>query len=340
MAIPKSIPFTKLIDALLDEGTPFHPRYLNRLSDLEPADTELFTDAWSRVSLRRREALLEDLEEIHLADDLLCFEAVARLAVKDKEPSVRTLAIRILREYELVDLLPTFQDMAEHDPDADVRAEAAAALAAYIYMGEVEDVSPAKLKQVEECLLRLVSSQDTPLVRRRALEALGFSSLQEVVRLIEKAYTSDDTDWLITALFAMGRSANSRWKPQVLKMLSHIQPGVRAEAASAAGELEIRSAAPLLLELLEDPDLDVRLAAIWALSQVGGKGVRKALENLLETSDADEEADQIEKALENLDFTEEMRDLALLEIPEEGDESSEDDYDNNNDDFISEDDED
>jgi HEAT repeat protein len=96
----------------------------------------------------------------------------------------------------------------------------------------------------------------------------------------------------------------------------------------------------LLLELLEDPDLDVRLAAIWALSQVGGKGVRKALENLLETRDDDEEADQIEKALENLDFTEEMRDLALLEIPEEGDESSEDDYDNNNDDFISEDDED
>jgi HEAT repeat protein len=207
-------------------------------------------------------------------------------------------------------------------------------------MGEVEDISPAKLRQVEECLLRLVSSQDTPLVRRRALEALGFSSLQEVVRLIEKAYTSDDTDWLITALFAMGRSANSRWKPQVLKMLSHIQPGVRAEAASAAGELEIRSATPLLLELLEDPDLDVRLAAIWALSQVGGKGVRKALENLLETRDDDEEADQIEKALENLDFTEEMRDLALLEIPEEGDESSEDDYDNNNDDFISEDDED
>jgi HEAT repeat protein len=340
MAIPKSIPFTKLIDALLDEGTPFHPRYLNRLSDLEPADIELFTDAWSRVSLRRREALLEDLEEIHLADDLLCFEAVARLALKDKEPSVRTLAICILREYELVDLLPIFQDMAEHDPDVDVRAEAAAALAAYIYMGEVEDISPAKLRQVEECLLRLVSSQDTSLVRRRALEALGFSSLQEVVRLIEKAYTSDDTDWLITALFAMGRSANSRWKPQVLKMLSHIQPGVRAEAASAAGELEIRSATPLLLELLEDPDLDVRLAAIWALSQVGGKGVRKALENLLETTDDDEEADQIKKALENLDFTEEMRDLALLEIPEEGDESSEDDYAKNNDDLISEDDED
>jgi HEAT repeat protein len=245
-----------------------------------------------------------------------------------------------LREYELVELLLTFQDMAEHDSDADVRAGAAAALATYIYMGEVEDISPIKLKRVEECLLRLISSQEPTLVQRRALEALGFSSRKEVVGLIEKAYASDDMDWMITALFAMGRSANSRWNPRVLEMLSHTHPGVRAEAASAAGELEIRSAKPALLELLEDPDFDVRMAAIWALSQVGGKGVRKALENLLETTEDGEEADQIDKALENLDFTEEMRELALLEIPEDGDESSDDDYDENNDDFISEEDED
>jgi hypothetical protein len=337
---PKPISITKVIDALLDEGTPFHPRYLNRLSDLDPADTILFAAAWPKVSLRRREAILEDMEDVHLADDLLCFEAVALLGIKDQAPTVRSRAIRILREYELVDLIPIFEDIAEHDPDAEVRADAAAGLATYIYMGEVEDISPSKLKRVEECLLRLISSQDTGLVRRRALEALGFSSRREVIGLIENAYNSDDMDWVISALFAMGRSANSRWKPQVLEMLTHTQPGVRAEAASAAGELEIKSAKPLLLELLEDSDFDVRIAAIWALSQIGGMGVRKSLENLLETTDDDEEADQIEKALDNLDFTEEMHDLAILEIPEDGDEPSEDEYEDTGTNFISEEDED
>ena len=340
LSVLKPIPLQQVIDALLDERIPFHPRYLNRLSDLEPADTLLFTSVWPKVSLRRREALLEDMEEIHTADDLLCFENVARLALKDRDATVRVRAILILREYELVDLLPTFQDMAEHDPDTEVRAGAAAALATYVYMGEVEDISAAKLKRAEECLLSLISSQEPTLVRRRALEALGFSSRKEVVGLIEKAYASDDTDWVITALFAMGRSANSRWNPQVLKMLSHTHPGVRAEAASAAGELEIRSAKSLLLELLEDSDFDVRMATIWALSQVGGKGVRETLEELLETTADDEEANQIDNALENLDFTEEMRNLALLEIPEDGDEPSEDDYDDIIDDLISEDDED
>ena len=340
ISIPKPISFTKVIDALLDERTPFHPRYLNRLAALDPADIILFAEAWPKVLLRRREAILEDIEDIHMADDLLCFEEVARLALKDQAPSVRSRAIRVLREYELVDLLPVFQDIAENDPDADVRADAAAGLATYIYMGEVEDISPAKLKRVEECLLRLMSSQDTTLVKRKALESLGFSSRKEVIWLIENAYNSDDMDWVITALYAMGRSANTRWKPQVQDMLTHTQPGVRAEAASAAGELEIRSAKPLLLEQLEDSDFDVRMAAIWALSQIGGKSVREALEKLLETTEDDEEADQIEKALDNLDLSEEMHDLAILEIPEDGDEPSEDDYEDIDNDLISEDDED
>jgi HEAT repeat protein len=342
MSITNSIPFTNLVNALLDESKPFSPKYLNRLSDLESADKALLVDNWSKVSLRRREALLEDLEEVHVADDLLCFEDVGRVALKDSEPGVRKRAISILREYELMDLLPTFVHMAEHDPDADVRAASAAALASYIYMGEVEDISPKKLWQVEECLLNLISGTDTTLVRRRALEALGYSSRKEVVGLIEKAYTSPDLDRLVSALFAMGRSANSHWKPNVLKMLTHEHPPVRAEAASAAGELEIKAAVPQLLKLLKDDDIDVRMASIWALSQIGGAGVRPALEALLETTEDDDEANQIDNALENLEFTEEMNDLSLLDIPEDEDDpndTSDDDYDNHVD-FISEDDED
>jgi HEAT repeat protein len=338
MNLPKPIAITKLIDSLLDDNTPFPPLFINRLSDLAPEDAALLADAWPKVSLRRREALLEDLEETHLADDLLSFEAVGRLALKDDQPSIRIQAISILDEYELVDLLPVFVDMAEYDPDSGVRSKATSALGIFIYMGEVDDISSKKLKVVEECLLRQVSGSDNSLVRRKALEALGFSSREEVGGLIADAYSSKDIEWLISSLTAMGRSANSDWNPNVIKMLNHTRPEVRAEAASAAGELEIRSALPELLDLLEDSDLDVRMAAIWSLSQVGGRGVRKALEDLLETTDNDEESNQIENALENLDFTEEMQELKLLDISENGDGSSDDEVEEDDDDeLISED---
>ena len=340
MPVSQPIPMAKIIDALLDENTRFRASYLNRLSDLEPEDTTLLVDAWPKISVRRRQALLEDLEEINIADDLQNFEAVARVALKDAEPGVRISAINILREYELTDLLPTFMNMAEHDPDPNVRAVAASSLGTYVYLGEVENLSPAKLERVEGCLLRIISSDDTPLVHRKALEALGYSSRNEVNGLIEKAYASDDMDWLVTALFAMGKSANSHWKPHVLKMLNDTHPMVRAEAASAAGELEIKESTQVLIDLLDDPDLDVRLAAIWALSEIGGTGVRQALENQLDTTDDNEEADQIEKALENLDFTEEMREISLLEIQEdenEAGESSDDENETNIEDLITED---
>jgi HEAT repeat protein len=339
----KPIPMSVLIEALLDENKPFSPRYLNHFSDLQPADSSLLAENWPKITPRRRENLLEDLEEVHLADDLMSFEEVGRIAINDSEPAVRRRAVQILGEYELVDLMPTFIRMAEHDPDADVRAASATALATFIYLGEVEDISPKKLLQVEECLLRLTNGSDTTLVRRRALEALGFSSRSEVPSLIDTAYSSPDLDWLVSALFAMGRSANSRWNQKVLKMLDHQHPPVRAEAASAAGELEIKAAIPKLLELLDDSDIDVRMAAIWSVSQVGGIGVRSKLEALLETTDDNEEANQIDAALENLDFTEEMEDLALLEIPEDGnglEDSSDEDMEDRKGDLIAEDDED
>ncbi len=49
MAVQKPIPFNKLIDALLDESTPFSPRYLSRLSDLEPNDTAALAANWPKV---------------------------------------------------------------------------------------------------------------------------------------------------------------------------------------------------------------------------------------------------------------------------------------------------
>jgi HEAT repeat protein len=185
-----------------------------------------------------------------------------------------------------------------------------------------------------------VDNDDTELVHRRAVEALGFSSRKEVPPLIEKAYASKNSDWQITALFAMGRSANSRWNSRVLKMLDHTKPDIRAEAAGAAGELEIADAKPALFDLLQDSDLDVRMAAAWSLSQIGGSGVREALESQLESTDLDEEAEHLEASLENLEFTDEMRNISLMEIPEDGDESdpsSEDDFDAYDDDLFSED---
>jgi HEAT repeat protein len=242
---------------------------------------------------------------------------VCRIALKDSMPAVRRTAIQILRAYEMPKLIPTFLTMLEKDDNPEVRAAAAAAMGIYVYMGEIDEISNRILRFIEECLLRVATGSDDKLVRRRALEALGVSSRDEVPTLIEKAYAMKDPDWRATALFAMGRSADDRWKSQVLASLDDTRPDVRAKAVGAAGELELQEATKPLLKMLHDEDDDVRKAAIWSLSQIGGEHVAEALEMLLEKTQEEDEVELVENALDNLVFTKDMRSFALLDIPED-----------------------
>jgi HEAT repeat protein len=314
MPTPDDIPFRQLLDALLDEETPFNPRYLYRLSDLNSAQRNELEATWDQVSVWRRQALMEDLEILGESDYLLSYEAVARLGLKDIDPLVRTTAIRILWDYEDRDLAWTYLKMAESDLDPKVRAGAASALGKFVYLAEVEELPEELGQEVAERLLQIVKGQDDILVRRRALEALGFSNIEEVSKLIQEAYDTDQKEWIASSLFAMGRSANEIWRELILSKILSPHPVIRTEAARAAGELELSDATPNLLDLLKDDNVDVRSAAIWSLSQIGGPGVREILEEMREQTDDEEEAEFLISALDNLDFTEEMALFTLFDL--------------------------
>ena len=141
-----------------------------------------------------------------------------------------------------------------------------------------------------------------PIADDLKIEALGFSSHKEVINLIDKAFATNDESWVSSALIAMGRTSDRRWNQRIIKMLNHQSPAIRFEATRAAGELEISDAKPILLELLEDADWDVRMAAVWALSKIGGAGLQMTFENLLQEAEIDEEIEIIETALDDLIF--------------------------------------
>jgi HEAT repeat protein len=285
---------------------------------------------------------MEDIEELGESDMLLSFEALGRFALNDSDPKVRQLAIRTLWDYDASDLIPVLIDMMANDRDTEVRAAAASALGRFIYLGELEEIPEKTLHRVEDRLLQTCQGSADTLIRRRALEALGFSSREEVSRLIENAYASGDTDWMASALFAMGRSANEDWTPMVRDMLESLHPAIRLEAARAAGELEISASVPRLVELLNDSDDDVRLASIWSLSQVGGEGVREVLQKMYEETEDDSEAELLESALDNLSFTEDLQLYSILDLPDlDGyQEVTDEELDDEIDDFLDEDDED
>ena len=310
------LPFQKVLDALLNESGDISPRYLAAFSDIEPTALKSLQDAWPRIGLSRKLLLLDQLNTLISEDTLVSFDDVGRAFLQDDEPQVRIRAMRLLVECEDVRLVPIYIDMVTHDNDVAVRVEAASMLGIFVQLGEFEDIPEDVHHQIEDVLLEVLNGKDDASVRRRALEALGFSSRLEVPVLIESAFNRQDPVWKASAIFAMGRSSDSkRWEEHVLQMIASENRRLRLAAVQASGELTLTLARPLLLNLLEEEfDDAIAGAAIWSLSQIGGEDVRLYLQNLLDAVEDDDQAALLEEALDNLAFTEDMASFDLLSL--------------------------
>jgi HEAT repeat protein len=311
------IDFQEVIEALLEPETPFPPRLLYGLSNLEGEKLGQFTETWPELTAERRESLLEDLELLSESNFVVSFEEVCKLGLFDTISRIRQVAIRSLWDAEEPEFLPIFLDIVENDPNLDVRAQAATGLGKYIYLGEMEEIPVDLHERVIEKLLEITAGSSPPLLKRSALEALGYSSHAQVAPLIEEAYNKDNDEWTISALIAMGRSANPAWSPMVIENINHSDNLVRLRAVQAAGDLASEKAVSHLIEHLIDPDDEVRMAAVWALSEIGGAEARDAIETILEETEDEDELDLIEDALENLEFTDMVENLSLFDLEEE-----------------------
>ncbi len=311
------IDFNEVMDAFLDDETTFPPRYLSRLSGLESLELDQFIDTWSNASQPRRNRLLEDLEV--LADDLLHldFDQIFRLGLNETSAHTRQLAIRALWECPDTDLIDKFTSMLLDDPETDVRAQAARGLGRFIYRAEIEEINPALGGKIADQLLTLFRADPPEALKRGILEGIGFSSDPQVTKLIESAFDMEQEDWLVSGLIAAGRSANDQFIPQVIEHLNHDSPDVRREAVEASGLLSAQQAATHLLHLIDDPEEEIKFAAIWALSEIGGLDARAALESLIKNAEDEDEIEFIADAMENLDFTEMALNFDLFDLSED-----------------------
>ncbi len=308
-------PFQTILDALLNDKKDFPQRYLPFFSDLDPVSLNALLDVWPRVNPARKLILLRQLEVLAEGDTIVSFEDLGRALIKDANGDVRAAAIRLLVESDDPKLADTYITILQTDPEMEPRLEAASVLGDYVVLGELEVLDETIHHKIEDTLLAIVNSQEQGHLRRRALEAVGYSSRPEAATVIESAFDRENPEWVASALVAMGRSADSQWDDQVLSMLVNEDPRIRKAAVQAAGELMIADARPILLDMLsEDEDEDVVSAAIWSLSQIGGEDVRTYLEALLDQTEDEDVIEYLENAIENLTFTEDLERFDILSL--------------------------
>jgi HEAT repeat protein len=276
---------------------------LYMLSGLSRDEMELFSECWLPLSTSRRRAVLAALVEIAEANVTVDFNSVFRIGLEDEDAEVRAYAIDGLWEDRDPGLMDVLLDMLSLDPSIMVRAAAATGLGRFVLMAELDELEEELGTQVVQALWKVVDDAEEALeTRRRAVEAISYSSDEGVRKLIEAAYLHPDDKMRVSAVFSMGRSADSIWGRSVITELGSSSPEMRFEAARACGELELKEAVPALMRLIADPDREVQQASIYALGKIGGREARRTLQLCCESED-EVIATAGEEALSELELT-------------------------------------
>ena len=313
--------FEELLKRIRDSQTSLSISSLYGLSDLTRAEAQLFQEVWSLIDARRRRWIIQSLVDIAEASFEVDFNPIFRLCLKDEDELVRSRAIEGLWEDEDLTLAGLLVHFLRDDPAESVRVAAATSLGRFVLLGELEKIEAAPAMMVEDALLGAIYDPHEALeVRRRAVESIAYSGQAQVRDIIEMAYCDDEEKMRISAVFAMGRSADPIWHEMVIAELDNPNPEMRYEAARACGELEASAALSALIGLIEaDPDPEVQEIAIWALGHIGGKEARRVLEACCESKD-EALRQAAEEALNELDFLGGHLDLLLFESDDWSDE--------------------
>lgn len=295
----KALPFSVVLDELFaDETVPVH--LLFRLSDMEPAEFEEFKKRWPGVPDERRRVIMRHLADLMEENFAVDFAPVLSFALEDPLPEVRVAALDGLWDTTDLRLIGPVARLMQTDETVSVRAAAAAALAHYLLMAEWGQLPKRIIPGIVADLLAVYDDPDTAVnVRRAALEALGAADHPRVPEMITDAYENDDPAMQLSALFAMGNSADRRWVPTLLAEMESYDPDMRAEAARAIGLIGSSDAIPALANLTVDEDEGVRLAAVAALGRIGSEEAQAILLGMLHDAEQAELHELIEEALED-----------------------------------------
>ena len=289
------------LETLADEERSLRNADLMRLSNLTAEDLRLVTSIWRDIDAeRRRDVLVRliDLSEENLEAD---FNDLFKHCLSDESAEVRAKAIEGLWECDDRTLVSPLTTLLAQDPSEDVRAAAAAALGKFAILSQTGKMLQKDGDRIKQRLMNSVLDGDECLsVRRRAMEAVAPFNTDDVQKVIQDAYQSPVKGMRCSAVYAMGKSCDSRWLPVILSELQNSDAAMRFEASNACGELGEEPAVPHLIPLFEDDDHETQISAIAAVGNIGGSLARKALLRCIKSAD-DLAAEAAQEALDNLD---------------------------------------
>lgn len=311
----KAPDYEQIITDLFDTDKEISVSTYYYLSDLPSEQFEKLTANWLQIDARRRETIARNMADIAENNFQVDFSPLATDMLKDPSEKVRLAALDMLWDSDKVTLIRPIVAMMETDESTAVRASAAGSLGHYLLMAQWGEINLDIEQPVAQALIKQITDVVTPLpVRRAALESVSSAPLPEIQTYIRDAYESGVPEMELSAIFAMGRSADPMWLPIIQNELESEDTEMRAEAAKAAGIIGDSSFSDILAELARhDDDLEVQIAAVHALGLIGNEIASSTLSAMGDEVEDDSLLDAVEEALEDMAMMGLDLDLSLID---------------------------
>jgi HEAT repeat protein len=274
---------------------------LHCLDDLRPDELAELAAFWSLVPQARRLRVAVACRE--LAQDNPAFRggALFRFLVDDADPQVRTAAMDGLGLDPDHASLEALLAQAEVETDDWACLAAAETLGRFLLAGELKSW-PEGMQTAAVARLIDWSAEDVPDLVAVTLANLGYCSLANVRETLAANLLSEWEVRREAALAGIANSTDRSWEPAVLGIWREDPDlDVRAAALRAAGRLGLQEFLDICLNVVEfEEEPRLRLGAIAALGHLGGAVAWRALAYAGETTD-EEQRLAVEMALERLE---------------------------------------
>jgi HEAT repeat protein len=259
---------------------------LAKLSGITAEVFSSLSNAWATVPVEQRRTIIERMINMAEANIELDFTMVLKHSLKDTDPKVRSMAVNGLWECGDRAIIKPLITLLSVDPHKDVRASAATALGKFCILAQDGKLLTKDSNEIRQVLLELLENKtEEPEVWRRALEAAAVFDTSEISKLIYQAYGSKRLNVRVSAVFAMGKTADRKWLSLLMEAVSDEEPAMRYEAAVSMGELAEDASIPYLSELINNDDTEIQLASIKALSLIDGPAAKSTLQKHLSAND-------------------------------------------------------
>lgn len=253
------------------------------LSDLDRDDAAQLAGRWPSIVPELRVGIIALAVDLATNDVQKDFQRLAYIALEDPVPGVREAGLYSLNDIGGRETAARIAAVLEKETNAGVVAAAASAAGPYVLQHELGQLDAATGDRLVAALRQHAEQDDLPEeARGPVVEALGAYQAPWVDELIRDAYSRDERTSQLSAIVAMGRSANEEWLEYLEEQLHTDDAELRQRVVEACGEIAAEDAVEMLAPLLDDDNIEVVSATLNALAEIGGEDAIRYLRDYRE----------------------------------------------------------